>query len=563
MSVEAAATDGVKKTHVSHPSLKLLEELAGGKKMAEFWEAISRDPELVYYQRPKKAKRIRKRKKIKKREQVKLNRVDLSRKEEGKEREAANTISLQVPREDDEDSRYSLPSVEHIASLEPTPPPENDETCEAPPDTESTVIDKGEMQSQEDKPMRGTRGSVDLTEAKMEDIPFRASLKVPNEPSFQDAFFPTADTHIREFSFIDLDEMVAQLQDEVRNEERGKTPKARDMIENLVLDDDVTEMEEKAMEIVMPSPVGKEKSTEYTVTWEKRPLGIEVVRGPGGLNAWVRRVVDDKLEGKIVPGSFITQVNGQHVLGESYSRILKIIGRTKDKVTLVLNENPKLEKMIPVGSMIRLTNLSRETVLNGCVGFIFSEMVDGRYPIKLAEFGDQIGVKPKNIIVLEEAGPIHRESDSQETFDFSGTYELVKTIGMSKFLQSQGMSWFKTKLRSNPKLSMTIDQHGTTFKMVFSSPKGALTDEFIANKSSFRGRTWKGSVTDDNRDKLDVAFKSAVIIGQKLEITEVTKLGEKKKIVFSQKCANTMVLEVVNNEGAQMVQEFRRTVPNK
>jgi len=557
MSVEAAATGNVKKTHVSHPSLKLLEELAGGKKMAEFWEAISRDPELVYYQRPKKAKRIRKRKKKVKKREIKLKTADTSRREEGKEREAANTTSLQVPKEEEEDSRYSLPSVEHIASLEPTPPPENDETCDAPPDTESTVIDKGEMQSQ-----GGTRGSVDLTEAKIDDIPFRSAVKLPIEPSFQDVFFPTVDTHIREFSFIDLDEMVAQLQDEVRNEELGETPKESDMIENLALDDDVTEMEEKTLELVMPSPVGKEKSTEYTVTWEKRPLGIEVVRGPGGLNAWVRRVVDDKLEGKIVPGSFITHVNGQLVLGESYSRILKIIGRIKDKVTLVLNENPKLEKMIPVGSMIRLTNLSRETALNGCVGFIFSEMVDGRYPIKLAEFGDQIGVKPKNIIVLEEAGPAQMESDSQETFDFSGTYELVKTIGMSKFLRSQGMSWFKTKLRSNPKLSMTIDQNGTTFKMVFSSPMGALTDEFIANKSSFRGRTWKGSVTDD-KDKQDVAYKSAVIIGQRLEITEVTKLGEKKKIVFFQGSPDIMVLEVVNNKGAQMVQEFRRTVKKK
>merc|ERR1712060_499707 len=138
---------------------------------------------------------------------------------------------------------------------------------------------------------------------------------------------------------------------------------------------------------------------------------------------------------KIVPGSFIMSVNGQAVFGESYSRILKIIGRIKEKVSLVLNENPKLEPMIPVGSMVRLTNLNRETRLNGCVGFIFSEMVDGRYPIKLAEHGDQIGVKPKNIIVLEEATPIVSEKLNQETFDFSGTYDL-----QNGFLQSKGCS---------------------------------------------------------------------------------------------------------------------------
>merc|ERR1719233_1311311 len=404
-----------------------------------------------------------------------------------------------------------------------------------------------------------SRGSIDLPDTKEVELAVKDSLKIPGEPSFQDVFFPTADTHIREFSFIDLDEMVAQLQEEVANEERGHTPKASEMVENLADIDDVTEKDEKVREIVMPStPVLKEaytNSKEYTVTWDQRPLGIEVVRGPGGLNAWVRRVVDKNLQDKIVPGSFIMSVNGQYVFGESYSRILKIIGRIHEKVTLVLNENPKLEKLIPVGSMVRLTNLNRETRLNGCVGFIFSEMVDGRYPIKLAEYGDQIGVKPKNIIVLEEATPVIGESLNQETFDFSGTYELVKTIGMSKFLRSQGMSWFKTKLRSNPKLSMMIKQDGTTFKMVFSSPKGALTDEFVANKSSFRGQTWRGSVHDDSND---VASKSAVIIGQRLEITEVTKLGEKKKIVFSQKDANTMVLEVVNNPGAQMVQEFRK-----
>jgi len=291
------------------------------------------------------------------------------------------------------------------------------------------------------------------------------------------------------------------------------------------------------------------------VTWDQRPLGIEVVRGPGGLNAWVRRVIDKKLLDKVIPGSFIMSINGQHVFGEPYSRILKIIGRIKENVTLVLNENPKLEPIIPVGSMVRLTNLNRETRLNGCVGFVFSAMVDGRYPIKLAEHGDQIGVRPKNIILLEEPTEAISEKLNQETFDFSGTYELVKTLGMTKFLRSQGMSWFKTKLRSNPKLSMTIKQDGMTFKMVFSSPKGALTDEFVANKSSFRGSTWRGDIQEDIKE---VASKRAVIIGQRLEITEVTKLGEKKKIVFSQKDADTIVLEVVNSLGAEMVQEFRR-----
>jgi len=547
MSKNATTARKVSKTHVSHPSLKLLEELAGGKEMANFWETMSKDPELVYYQRPKKAKRKRRRKK-KVRTADKMDALIERTSGEVKDSETTGEDRMtEIIIDDDEDS---LPSVEELVPVQLTLPVAKDNS-----DNEKVAE---ETEQKEDSMVNASLSRDSLPECKdAGDRQLGSSLKVPGEPSFQGVFFPTADTHIREFSFIDLDDMVAQLQEEVANEERGNTPKVSDMVENLADIDDVTEKDEKVMEIVMPTtPKANEKSTEYTVTWDHRPLGIEVVRGPGGLNAWVRRIVDKSLLDKIVPGSFIMSINDQYVFGESYSRILKIIGRVKEKVTLVLNENPKLEPMIPVGSMVRLKNLNRETRLNGCVGFVFSEMVDGRYPIKLAEHGDQIGVRPKNIILLEEATQVCSENPDQETFDFSGTYELVKTIGMSKFLRSQGMSWFKTKLRSNPKLSMMIKQDGTTFKMVFSSPKGALTDEFVANKSSFRGQTWRGSVAQD--DSNDVASKTAVIIGQRLEITEVTKLGEKKKIVFSQKDANTMVLEVVNNLGAQMVQEFRR-----
>merc|ERR1719510_391948 len=319
-------------------------------------------------------------------------------------------------------------------------------------------------------------------------------------------------------------------------------------------DEDVTEKkEEDKDDVVIPE---KEKdpneTSEYEVTWEKRPLGIEVVRGTGGLNAWVRRVLDKSIEDKISKGSYIVKVNDAKVLGESYSRILKVIARIEGKIVITFDQNPTLSPIIPMGSMVRLTGLSRETALNGCVGFIFAEMVDGRYPVKLAESGDQVGVKPKNVTLLEEA-PKETKSPKGEPveFDLSGSYELIKTMGMNKFLRAQGMSWFKTKLQFNPKLTIQITQENLHFRMTFMGPKGAITDEFIANRSTFKGRTFSTKQT---------ASKTAVIVEKKLYITEINKQGDKKTIVFSKKDDYALILEITNPSGITMTQEFRKFV---
>lgn len=413
-------------------------------------------------------------------------------------------------------------------------------------------------------PKDQTRGSIDETDAnEQKEEPAPAStLALPEgaaaQPSFTDAFFPTSDTHIREFSFIDLDQMVAQLQDEAKQEESGVLdPKAK--VSNLKDEDDVTQTDPKELEEAKPAvpdaaedAVDEDEETtgEYSMDWETRPLGIEVVRGHGGLNAWVRRVLNKDLESKIKRGSYIVKVNNNTVLGESYSRILKVISRVQGKITITFDENPQLEPVIPVGSMVRLTGLSRETTLNGCVGFIFAEMVDGRYPVKLAETGDQVGVKPKNVTLLEEAPSNTKGTKGDEkSFNLAGNYELIKTTGMNKFLRAQGMSWFKTKLRFNPKLTINITQEGNSFGMTFAGPKGAITDNFVANKSTFKGKTFSA---------MNEAFKSAVIKNDELHITEVNRQSEKKTIIFRKPNQNDMTLTVTNPAGVSMTQHFRK-----
>merc|ERR1712173_583464 len=135
--------------------------------------------------------------------------------------------------------------------------------------------------------------------------------------------------------------------------------------------------------------------------------------------------------------------------------------------------------------------------------------------------------------------------NDSSTFDLSGNYELIKTTGMNKFLRAQGMSWFKTKLRFNPKLTIRINQDGNQFTMTFAGPKGAITDNFTANKSTFRGKTFSAA---------NEAYKSAVIIDDVLEITEVNKLEEKKTIVFKKVDASNMTLTVTNPKKVTMTQ---------
>merc|ERR1719233_610615 len=159
----------------------------------------------------------------------------------------------------------SLPSAEELVPVALSPP-------KATGNSASEEV--GEKSHQEDEESndkaRLSRESVEVESKEADKKQIQDSLKLPGEPSFQGAFFPTADTHIREFSFIDLDDMVKQLEEEVANEERGKTVKESDMVENLADIDDVTEKDEKVMEIVMPNTGAYEKSTEYTVTWDQR-----------------------------------------------------------------------------------------------------------------------------------------------------------------------------------------------------------------------------------------------------------------------------------------------------
>jgi len=562
-SIDTGTTDDKKKGHISHPSLALLEELAAGKKMTNFWEAMSKDPELVYYM-PKKKKRQRKKRTGKK---VKKEETDLK---EAQEEEKKKPVEVESVAVEQESTKEIAVEEDAVASQELAMPaqevavlPEVEEKQVSEAVTEAEEADNKEETTNENASK--ARSSVDLGQGEEKDVEadeedFSSALQMTSAPSFQDVFFPTADTHIRDFSFIDLDQMVAQLQDEVKREETGQMPNENDKIENLTAVNDITERDEKVETIVVPD-IGdtQQESAVYDVTWTKRPLGIEVVRGSGGLNAWVRRVLDESIKDKITKGSYITKVNGNDVLGKSYARILKTISKipAKDNITITFDENPKLEPIHPVGSMVRLVKLNQEAMLNNCVGFIFADMVDGRYPVKLAGSGDQVGVKPKNILLLEQASEEHRENLEKATFDFSGTYELMKTIGMTKFLRSQGMSWFKTKLRSPPKLGITIKQTGMQFNMVFMSAKGAITDEFIANKSTFRGRTWSAKET---------ATKTAIIVensgtkNPELVVTELNKAGEKKKIVFYKKNADTLMLEVTNNSGTKMLQEFRKIV---
>merc|ERR1719445_2900285 len=106
------------------------------------------------------------------------------------------------------------------------------------------------------------RGSIDETENKGLDLPDGAVNPAP-EPTFTSAFFPNADTHIREFSFIDLDQMVAQLQDEVRQDEQGKIDDSQ-KIENLTEEADTTETKQEDRENNDPNADAPEKPEKET-----------------------------------------------------------------------------------------------------------------------------------------------------------------------------------------------------------------------------------------------------------------------------------------------------------
>jgi len=194
-------------------------------------------------------------------------------------------------------------------------------------------------------------------------------------------------------------------------------------------------------------------------------------------------------------------------------------------------------------------------VLNNCVGFVFAEMVDGRYPVRLAEYGDQVGVKPRNLVVIEEVPQDLKKPKPKPCCDFSGKWKLVRTRGMSKFLRSQGMSWLKTKLQLNPKLSISIEQDGLKFKMVFTSRKGALTDEFVAASDEMISANEKKARTKASKA---VIIENEFTKDKMLKITEANRKGEEKTIIFTKRNAETLQLQVTNNAGATMFQEFQK-----
>jgi len=575
--------------HRPTDSLAMLEEIAAVGNKAKFWEALSKDEEVVFYRAKKSTKKGRK----SKRKIV----ASPASPAAAKPLEVPDSVAEEAPAEDtpaepapaeepapatEEPAPAAEPAEPAPAAPEPEPeaeppaeeapeePPAEAPPAEAVPSAEEAAPPADDPPA--DEPPEEAAEDEKEEAAAAEEAAEAAEAAAPTDEFFN-VFFPTPDSHIREFSFMDLDQMADALRKEAEMEASAKAgmpapaedPTAPDVTEEAKDEEDTipsaptpaAESKAEEAEAAAETTDAAEEDAGYDVTWTKRPLGIEVVRGEGGLNAWVRRVLDKDVATKVKRGSYICKVNEREVLGESYTRILKIIAATTGKITILFKDNVKLPPLLPVGSMVRLVGLSREVSLNNCVGFIFAEMVDGRYPVKLVETKDQVGVKPKNIELLEKPNDSTKPASSASRrssikFNLSGLYKLKKVEGVNKFLKSQGMGWLKRKLKSTPKLKCQIVQNGRDFKITFIGPKGAVEEEFTADKSAFRGRTFSSS---------EIATKTSVIINSELHVTEVTKGGKKKVVVFKKEGEDGLLVVVTNPDGVTMTQHFKRKDP--
>merc|ERR1719433_654391 len=147
-------------------------------------------------------------------------------------------------------------------------------------------------------------------------------------------------------------------------------------------------------------------------------------------------------------------------------------------------------------------------------------MVDGRYPIKLVDTGDQVGLKPKNIEMVRLPSRRHSMTgddwDNDDSLNLSNSYKLVKMEHAKEFLTSQGFSTqeLKQKLK-HPDIKAIIIQDGGDFNMTFISMNGAVVDDFYASS---------GLPSNSS--------KSATLNKDELIVTDISPEGKRRYVVF-------------------------------